>query len=73
MSPSKRSDDKVALGIYIPEELKYQLQKKARLLDVDLTSLVVSILIDHTKDIELTASDYHRIAERIENKKRRTS
>ncbi len=69
MSPSQRAVDKVGLGIYVPQELKYRLQKKAALIGVDLTSLVTAILIQHTQDVVLTADDLRRIAEKIERKR----
>ncbi len=71
MSPNQRAADKVALGLYIPIDLKFQLEKKASLLGIDMTSLLVAILTDYTRDVTLTADDFRIIANRIERRKNR--
>lgn len=69
MSPNRRAVDKIALGLYIPIELKYQLERKAQIMGVSMTSLLVAILTDHTRDVELDADDYRKIADLIERRK----
>lgn len=68
--PNQPSPDKTQLCLRLPRALKARLEKLSRQRGVSVTELVEWLLQKQTKNVELSADDYRKIADDIEKAKR---
>jgi uncharacterized membrane protein len=69
--PNSPDINKTQLVVRLERALKLQVEKEAKAKKITATKLVNRILMEELQHVELTADDYRKIADEIEQDKRR--